>query len=167
MLELLLQDIVNNVSTVWEKPIYCHIGNSANIIKELTDLRKVNVERFPLIAFMRPFKITDKGDHYDVTIRRVAIATVTIPETFELEKIRTNFEMELRPIEAILKQSLTDDKRIITGMNGVEYTVEDMPYFNANIEPDAGEKMDGIVIDNLNIKINKVKLNCNLTTNCI
>jgi hypothetical protein len=36
-----------------------------------------------------------------------------------------------------------------------------MPYFNSNIEPDGGEKMDGIVIDNLNIKINKAKINCN------
>ena len=161
MLESLLQDITKNVATVYGKPVYCHIGNSANISKELTDLKKNNTTRFPLFAFMRPFKINDNGDHYDVTIRRVAIATVTIQQPHELEKIRINFEKYLRPLNAIFRQLLEEDKRIICGVNGVEYTTEDMPYFNSAIEPDGGEKMDGIVIDNLNIKINKAKINCN------
>lgn len=161
MLESLLQDIILNVETVYCKPVYCHIGNSANISKELTDLRKNNSKRFPLFAFMRPFKIKDNGDHYDVTIRRVAIATVTIQKEYELEKIRVNFETYLRPLNTIFRQVLAEDKRIICGVNGVDYTTEDMPYFNASTEPDSGEKMDGIVIDNLNIKINKTKLNCN------
>jgi hypothetical protein len=78
-----------------------------------------------------------------------------------LEKIRINFEKYLRPLNAIFRQLLEEDKRIICGVNGVEYTTEDMPYFNSAIEPDGGEKMDGIVIDNLNIKINKAKINCN------
>ena len=161
MLESLLQDITTNVSTIYGSNVFCHIGNSANISKELTNLKKVNEKRFPLIAFMRPFKITDNGNHYDVTIRRVAIATVTINKEYELEKIRTNFDLYLRPINAIFKQVLTEDKRIICGTKGQEYTTEDMPYFNSGIEPDSGDKMDGIVIDNLNLKINKVKLNCN------
>lgn len=161
MLESLLQDIIQNVEIVYCNPVYCHIGNSANISKELTDLRKNNSKRFPLFAFMRPFKIKDNGDHYDVTIRRVAIATVTIQKEYELEKIRVNFETYLRPLNAIFRQVLAEDKRIICGVNGVDYTTEDMPYFNASTEPDSGEKMDGIVIDNLNIKINKTKLNCN------
>ena len=160
MLELLLQDIIKNVSTAYVKDVYCHIGNSANIKQELTELRKLNVERFPLFAFMRPFKINDNGDHYDVTIRRAAIATVTIDKVYELEKIRQNFDVELRPLMELFRTTTMEDKRIICPINGIEFTSEDMPYFNANIEPDSGEKMDGIIIDNLNFKINKVKLNC-------
>ena len=110
---------------------------------------------------MRPFKVIDKGDHYDVTIRRVAIATVTIEKESELEKIKTNFDLYLRPLEAIFRTLLTEDKRVICGVTGIEYTTEDMPFFNSGSEPMTSEKLDGIVIDNLNLKINKVKLNCN------
>ena len=161
MLELFLQDIIQNVETVYCKPVYCHIGNSANISKELTNLMKANVKRFPLFAFMRPFKVVDNGDHYDVTIRRVAIATVTIEKESELEKIKTNFDLYLRPLESIFRTLLTEDKRVICGVTGIEYTTEDMPFFNSGSEPMTSEKLDGIVIDNLNLKINKVKLNCN------
>jgi uncharacterized protein YeeX (DUF496 family) len=164
MLELFLQDIILNVSTVYCKPVYCHIGNSANISKELTDLMKANTTRYPLFAFMRPFKVIDKGDHYDVTIRRVAIATVTLDNVNELTKIRTNFETYLRPLNEIFRNILAEDKRIICGVNGIEYTSEDMPFFNSNSEPSLTEKLDGIVIDNLNIKLNKSKINCNLNT---
>ena len=165
MLETILQDFVSQVETIYKKDVFCHIGNSANIVMELTKLRKENAKRFPLFAFMRPFKVKDNGDHYDITIRRVAIATITIEKDYELEKIRQNFDPELRPLNELFKQVLTEDKRVITGVKGMDYTTEDMPYFNSGIEPDSGEKMDGIIIDNLNIKLNKSKINCNL--NCI
>ena len=160
MLETILQSFVDQVAILYEKDVFCHIGNSGNIVRELTQLSKNNSKRFPLFAFMRPFKIIDNGDHYDVTIRRVAIATVTYGDG-ELDKIRFNFDPELRPLNELFKQVLTEDKRVICGVNGVNYTSEDVPYFNVNMEPDSGEKMDGIIIDNLNIKINKSKLNCN------
>lgn len=160
MLETILQSFVDQVATLYGKDVFCHIGNSNNIVRELTELNKSNTKRFPLFAFMRPFKVTDNGSFIDVTIRRVAIATVTYG-VGELDKIRFNFDPELRPLNELFKQVLTEDKRIICGVNGINYTSEDMPYFNVNVEPDSGEKMDGIIIDNLNIKINKSKLNCN------
>lgn len=170
MLETFLTEIVANVQANYRmltgkksKNVYCHIGNSSNIVKELTTLKGFSKERFPIVAFMRPFKVKDMGGYYDVSIRRVAIATVTINNESELEKIRTNFDLELRPLNELFREALTYDKRVICGVNGVEYTTEDMPYFNSNIEPQTSEKMDGIVIDNLTLKINKV--NCNLL-NC-
>ena len=161
MIETVFENIVKNTASAYGKNIFCHIGNSNNIAHELKTLSTLNVKRFPLIAFMRPFRIKEYSAYYDVTVRRIAIATATVLKDSEKKKVETNFNDVLRPILAQFKTVINEDKNILVGVHGIELNVEDMPYFNQGLEPKGNEQMDGIVMDNVVFRIKKSNCNCN------
>ena len=127
MIETVFENIVKNTAAAYGKNIFCHIGNSNNISHELKTLSTLNSKRFPLIAFMRPFRIKEYSAYYDVTVRRIAIATATVLKESGKKKIETNLNDVLLPILAQFKTVIHEDKNILVGVHGIELNVEDMP----------------------------------------
>ena len=152
MVEEFFKDIIAEMET---KP-KLYLGVGSNIVDELNKLASLQANRFPMIAVIRPFKVIEKADMNEITISRVVIADKTDPTKAESKRIDDVYVKTLRPIEQEFKSLLSKSKLTYTKIGGIEYTKEETPYINTERTTD---KIDGIIINNLVLKIKKS--NCN------
>lgn len=131
-------------------------GHVKTVVNRLTDMMKVDQKRFPLFAVYRPFEIPVKpleDGTFRIVLPKCILATITTHELIEEQRYEINFKPILYPIMDLFQKNLTRDKRIFS----FNYSTIDVPYYSEDNQKTNvyNEKVDGIIIKNLTLKIYK------------
>lgn len=130
-------------------------GHVITVTNRLTDMMNVGQKRFPLFAIYRPFEIpvNPVNGTYQVTFPKCILATTTEHNYIEEQRYEINFKPILYPIMDIFNDVLRRDKRLFD----FNYSTIDVPYYSEDNQKrnTYNEKVDGIIIKNLTLKINQ------------
>lgn len=162
----IMSEITNHVSCDMGFKVNFLFGEWAQIAREMEILGKSPITqsgKWPLLALFYPFE-EDKSDpdYYCVTNVDMMIATRTISDYTNKQRLEVSYKKVLWPLYKDLINKIREDKRFDFGSRGVvpHRYMDNMRYGSRGVYGSDGKKpfadlFDGVDIMGLELKVNK------------